>query len=104
MDITKIRSDLELLPDAIFELEKTFLEEKAQLEYMQDLTKHLLAKWKGLESGPNTEKERLALARTEYLTHLDGILEQAKLTAGKAAEFHREERRFEALRSLNKNV
>jgi hypothetical protein len=104
MDIQEIRNNIELLPDAIHSLEKFYLEEKAQLEYMNDLTKHLLAKWKGRFLGSNAEKDRLAMALPEYETHLSGICEQTKIVADKAAAFHLEERRFEAMRSLNKNI
>lgn len=104
MDIAEIRKNIELLPDHIYELEKSYLEGKAQLEYMSDLTKHLIAKWKSQFNGSNAEKERLAMATDEYRIHLEGVRDQAKIVAKLAADFHLEERRFEAMRSLNKNV
>ena len=104
MDILNIRDNIENLPDVIYQMEKEYLEAKAQLVYMNDLTKHLLAKWKGEYSGSNAERERLAMAKKEYRIHLEGILAQERLTADLAAKFHLEERRFEAMRSLNKNV
>ena len=104
MDITEIRKNIELLPDLIYELEEKYLKEKAQLDFMKDLTKHLLAQWKSSFSGTATDRERLAMAKPEYKLHIEGIKEQANVVAQKGSDFHREERRFEAMRSLNKNV
>ena len=104
MDITEIRNNIELLPDVIYALEESYLKEKAQMDYMKDLTKHFLAKWKSEYLGTAAEKERLAMAKPEYKVHIEGIKEQANVVAQKGSDFHREERRFEAMRSLNKNV
>jgi hypothetical protein len=104
MDITRIRQNIELLPDVIFDLEKKYLESKAQLSHMNDLSKHILAKLKTQFTGSNADREQHALATEGYCVHLDGILEQEKIVADLAAKFHMEERRFEAMRSLNKNV
>lgn len=104
MDISEIRKNIELLPDVIYTLEKDYLQAKAQLNHMNDLTKHLLAKWKSDYDGSNPEREQQAIAKEEYLTHLKGIFAQEQTTAEKASMFHLEERRFEAMRSLNKNV
>ena len=106
MDIQEIRTNLELLPDTIYELEKAYLEAKAQLSYMNDLTKHLLAKWKSgyADVKSNAERENIAMATEKYRIHLTGIAEQEKVVARLAASFHLEERRFEACRSLNKNI
>ena len=104
MDITEIRNNIELLPDVIYALEESYLKEKAQMDYMKDLTKHFLAKWKSEYLGTTAEKERLAMAKPEYKVHIEGIKEQAIVVSSKAAKFHCEERRFECYRSLNKNV
>lgn len=104
MDISEIRNNIELLPDLIYTLEESYLKEKAQLDFMKDLTKHLLAKWKSSYLGTAAEKERLAMAKPEYKIHIEGIKEQAIVVANEAAKFHCEERRFEAFRSLNKNI
>ena len=106
MDIQEIRTNIELLPDVIYELEKDYLEAKAQLSYMNDLTKHLLAKWKieYADVKSNAERESIAMSKDKYRLHITGIAEQEKVVAGLAAKFHMEERRFESLRSLNKNI
>jgi hypothetical protein len=104
MEINKIRNELLNLPDLIEEVELEFLEAKYLYDYMSELKKHLLAKLKINKDGSNANKETEALASDEYRVHIDGMRDQGSILAKAAARFHSLERKFDSMRSLNKNV
>ena len=104
MDIQQVRDNLESLPEEIEVSEKEYLEARAQLNYMKDLSKRVLAKLMAEHSGSVAEKERLALSSVQYGIHLQGVKSQEVLVAEKASRFHKLANLFEAMRSLNKNV
>lgn len=104
MDIIEIRKNLENLPDSIYEKELEYNQEKAVLNYMNDLTKHIIAKEKSKVLGTNAFKEETAFASEAYRIHIEGLKEQEIKTAQLGAEHSRLKNIFEAMRSLNKNV
>jgi len=104
MEIQQIRNELENLPDLIWSAEWDYREAKAEENHMQDLKKVVLSHLKTKFYGTNADKETLAISSPKYQLHLDGLKESALDTGRKEARFHNLQNKFEAMRSLNKNV
>ena len=105
MEIEEIRENIEKLPQLIEDAEFRFLKNKAELEYMQDLKKNILAIQKQkANTKTRSEAEDYAFASEEYVIHVKGIFEKAVEVAKYSAKFHLLQNTFEAMRSLNKNV
>lgn len=104
MDIQQVRENLELLPDAIYTAEVEFVKAKGQLDFMQEMKKHLLATLKTQETGSNADRETKAMASQEYYNHLKGLKEAVVIAGVLAAEHNKLKNQFEAARSLNKNI
>lgn len=103
-EIVDIRHDLDRLPQEIEKAENDALTAKAELDYLNDMKKHLLAKEKEQHTGTNAHKETLAYGSEAYKTHLEGIKAAQQIYAEKSSRFHRLENEFQAARSLNKNI
>ena len=104
MDIIDIRHRIESLPDEIEKAEIEYLSQKAQLDYMNDLKKHQISLHKVTGKGTNADRTDRAYASGAYALHLRAIVLESQKVAKLAGRFHRLEREFEGMRSLNKNV
>jgi len=104
MEIQDVRNNLETLPDEIEKAEFAFLEQRAILEFMEDMKKNSIALEKLKHEGTNVEKETKAHASAGYKIYFEGIQAQSIKVAELAAKFHGLQNKFEGMRSLNKNV
>lgn len=104
MEIPVIRENLETLPDKIYAQELKVTDLKVDFNFMNAMTKHILAKEKNLYEGSNASKEDKVHAGEVYKIHIAGLREQERKYLNSLAELNRLKNFYDSMRSLNKNI